>query len=118
MNALEKMNALLAKEGRGIKYGAFAGETTDPLITLQLSDSLPSVSHLGDARAVSYPAVLISVVCSDYLVGYDLSEQIKAEIKAAQKATLQIVHLADAESDYDKEAAKHILKSKYKIIKI
>lgn len=118
MNALEKINALLSKDGRIIKYGTFVAETADPIITLRLSDSLPSVGHMGDKKAVDYPVVLISVVSSDYLQGYNLSEQIKSEIKDAQKATLQIAHSQDLESEYNKETAKYIIKSKFKIINI
>lgn len=118
MNALEKLNALLSKDGRQIKYGAVTAETTFPLITLSIGESLSSSGHLGDSKAVTYPIIVVGVVSEDYMQGYNLSEQIKSEIKAAQKATLAISYISDLESEYNKETNNYTIKSKYKIINI
>lgn len=116
MNYIEKVFALLTKEGRNIKYGTYTGEEADPLVTLETGESLPNISHIGDQAAVEYQFLIISVYAADYLVGFNQLETIKTELKAAQKTTTRLIHVGNLASGYDKETKKYIFKSKYKII--
>ena len=45
MSFLEKVYTLLAKEGRQIKYGTYTTDSADPLVTLEVGESLPNFSH-------------------------------------------------------------------------
>lgn len=116
MNFLEKVCALLAKEGRQIKYGTYTTESADPLVTLEVGESLPNTSHLGDQSPVEYQVLIVGVYSSDYLVGFNLLETIKSELKTAQKTTVSLTHIGNLASEYDKDTTKYIFKSKYKII--
>lgn len=116
MNFLEKVNALLAVEGRTIKYGTMTSETSDPLVTLEVGDSLPSIGHLGDRKEVEYRILIVSVYAESYLAGFDLLEILKSELKSAKKDTTQLVHTGDSASEYDKDKQRYVFKANFKII--
>lgn len=116
MSFLEKVYTLLAKEGRQIKYGTYTTDSADPLVTLEVGESLPNFSHMGDQPAVEYQFLIVGVYSSDYLAGFNLLETIKSELKAAQKTTVRLYHVGNLASGYDKDTTKYIFKSKYKII--
>lgn len=116
MSFLEKVYTLLAKEGRQIKYGTYTTESSDPLVTLEVGESLPNFNHMGDQSAVEYQFLIVGVYSSDYLAGFNLLEAIKSELKMAQKATVRLYHVGNLASGYDKDTTKYVFKAKYKII--
>ena len=116
MSFLEKVFTLLTKEGRHIKYGTYTTESADPVVTLEVGESLPNFSHMGDQPAVEYQFLIVGVYSSDYLTGFNLLETIKSELKEAQRTTVRLYHVGNLASIYDKDTTKYIFKSKYKII--
>ena len=118
MNILEKLCALLTAEGRQIKYGVRTEETADSLIAIRTGESGASAKHLHDAADVSYPVVVLSVYDGDFMEAYRLLETLKAEIKAAVKDSVHILHLRDRETKYDGTAGSYELSAEFKIIKI
>lgn len=115
MNVLEKVNSVLAQDGRQIKYGAYVDETADPLITLEIGDSLAAVNYLGDGPATQYQTLSVGTVATDYIAGFDLLEQLKADL-TAQNATVKLIHTADIASVYEKESNRYIFKATFKSI--
>jgi len=59
MSFLEKVFTLLTKEGRHIKYGTYTTESADPVVTLEVGESLPNFSHMGDQPAVEYQFLIV-----------------------------------------------------------
>lgn len=116
MNYLEKLNALLTKDGRQIKYGAFGEESQDPLITLQRGESAGTAHHLTDQSDAGYPTVVVSVYGSDYVAAFDLAEKIKSEIKNARKETIGILHTKDMASTQTADRSRYVFQSYFKII--
>lgn len=116
MNFLEKVSNVLTKDARQIKYGTMTTETADTLITLEVGDSLPNVSHLGDQIAVEYQILIINVFSVDYIAGYNLLETLKSELKATLKDMTKLLHTGNIASEYDKEKARYIFKANFKII--
>lgn len=114
MNILEKISALLTKEGRTIKYGEWDNDVVDPLICLAMGESKPSSAHIGDGQAVSYPMVIVSVISSDYIAGFNLIETLKTEIKSAIKSTIKVVFTKDSASE--RKESKYVFKSHFKQI--
>lgn len=117
MSELEKLYALLSKEGRALKYGVRTDET-DLVVGLTPEASLLGQGHLGDAPAAEYPTVAVTVYASDCLAAYLESNRIKAEIKAAVKRSVRIAHYRDENTVYDRESGCYQVKTLYKIIKI
>lgn len=118
MNELEKIAALLAADGRQIKYGVLTNETADGLIAIRTGESQVTSAHMGDIQSVTYPNILVCVYHSDFLSGFKLMETLKATIKAAVKDTVHIVHTLDREAEYDSINKKYEFTSQFKIIKI
>lgn len=116
MNNLEKINALLAKEGRTIVYGEPESATAETVVSLSLGDGDEALSALGDSARATYTTVDITVYAVDFLTGYDLLLAIRNEIAAAVKSTVSIVFKRFLASKYDAALARHILNSQYKII--
>lgn len=118
MNILEKLCALLTAEGRQIKYGVRTEETANCLITIRTGESGTPAAHLRDAADVSYPVVILSVYDGDFMSAYRLLETLKAEIKAAVKDSVHILHRRDRETKYDAAAGRYELSAEFKIIQI
>lgn len=116
MNNLQKINGLLAKDGRTIVYGVPAAVADDSVIAIGIGEGDAAVGSLRERGRIVYTTVDISVYAADYIAGYDLLLAVKNEIEAAVKSTVKIVFQRFCESKYNTELQKHVLKSQYKII--
>ena len=118
MNSLEKLNAVLNKDGRLIKYGVLTNEEVTDLICLQIGESEKTMHTAGNNNLIYFPTLLIIVYSFDYITGFNLIEQLKSEVYQANKNNLKIVHLKDLASVYDAEKQKYIFKSQFREIQI
>lgn len=116
MNNLEKINALLSKEGRSIVYGRPVTAEAVEVISLSIGEGEDAVNSLGDSGRTTYTTVEIAVYASDYLAGYNLLLAVKSEIARAIKSTVKIAFKRFCESKYDETLSRHVLRSQYKII--
>lgn len=116
MTTPEKLKALLSKEGRTVGYGVYTDESADPYITVNLGESLASVTSLQDARGIQKPTVLISVYTADFLAGVKLIETLKNEIAAADRVTVPLTHLGDLACVYDAVKRRYVFTARYRQI--
>ena len=118
MNNLEKIGALLGREGRTVVYGVPAAAEVPNLISLSVGEGKPSVPFLGDRGAVCYPSIKVSVYAENYLEGYRLLLAVTEEMRAVIKSTIQYVFRGCADSTYDSALQRHVITAVFEEIKL
>lgn len=116
MNYLQKIYALLSKEGRTVKYGVMTDETAPLLVTIAADEDAESTPCLGENGFSRIACVLVSVYAADYLEGWTLSQTLDEELKSAVKDTVFLTYDKALGSDYDESKARYVFKTRYKII--